>query len=299
MIYNPFPESVKRVAVAAPSGPPERSRIDKACKFMKKLGIDPVLGPNVFEKSSSGYLSADTEKRVSDLHEFWEDKSIDLIFCARGGFGSAHLLPLLDWKKLCSRNIPLLGFSDITALHLAMLKNKAGIPVASYTAKDFDRIIKDEYTSKMLKRALSGQKRLKALPLPEGSKILIINPGKAKGPAVPANLATLVSMTGTDFMPDLKGCVLLLEDISEPVYKLDRYLTQLRLSGVISAISGLIFCGFKDCGKAKDRTRLFKETAQYVNGPVISGFPFGHSLPFAAIKCGSDIEIKEDGRIFS
>jgi muramoyltetrapeptide carboxypeptidase len=133
--------------------------------------------------------------------------------------------------------------------------------------------------------------------LPKNCNISILKEGKAKGPATPVNLATMVSLIGSDFMPDLAGSVLLLEDISEPVYKLDRYLSQLRFSGILSGISGLIFGGFKDCGKAKGRERLFKETAQYVNGPVISGFPFGHSLPFAAIKCGSDIEVKRNGDI--
>jgi muramoyltetrapeptide carboxypeptidase len=298
MIYNPFPKYVKRAGIAAPAGPPDRKKLEKALRLMEKLGIEAVPGSNVFAGSSASYLSADAEKRASDLHKFWLDKSIDIIFCARGGFGSMHLLPLLDWEIMKSRELPLLGFSDITALHLTMLKKKVGVPITSYSAVELDNITKDEYTSKMLKKALSSSKKLAALPFPKGCKISIIKPGKAKGPAIPANLATLASILGTEFMPDLEGCVLLLEDISEPVYKLDRYLTQLRLSGILSKISGLIFCGFKDCGKAGERARLFKETAQYVNGPTLSGFPFGHKLPFAAIICGSDIEIKENGKIF-
>ncbi len=298
MVKSPFPQNIKHIAIIAPAGPAKPEDIQRASDILGSLGVKATVMPNVFCGSDAKYLSANIDGRVSDIHACWKDESVDLIFCARGGFGSAHLLSSIDWSLLRSREIPLLGFSDITALHLAMLKMGVGAPIASYTAKDLKDMIEDDYTAEALKRALFGRgNELKEFMLPAGRRLKTLKQGSISAPVIPANLTVLASMAGTAFIPDMSGMILLLEDINEPVYKLDRCLTQLAQANVLNRCSGLIFGSFYGCGNAKDREMLYMETARSINGPVFSGFPFGHSLPFAALKVGAEITISKDGRI--
>lgn len=298
MLENPFTPDIKHIAVAAPAGPPDKSRINDSCKLLNSFGIKVSVMPNVFARADEDYLSASIEKRVCDIHKCWQDETIDLLISARGGYGSAQLLPFLDWKLLKSRPLPVLGYSDITALHLAMFRKKAGIPIASPMTDKFVDVLDDPYTVKHIRRALSTGLKKELLLMPEGFKLKVIKKGSALAPVIPLNLTVLVSLFGSPYLPDFKGKILLLEDINEEVRKLDRSLTQLRLAGVFNKCAGIIFGGFRKCGSHKDREILFRTMAEYINGPVLCGFPFGHFLPMTAIRFGTKISITESGSIY-
>lgn len=298
MLENPFTPDIKHIAVAAPAGPPDKSRIKDSCELLNSFGIKVSVMPNVFAGAEEDYLSANIEKRVCDIHKCWQDESIDLLLSARGGYGSAQLLPHLDWKLLESRPLPVLGYSDITALHLAMFRKKAGIPIASPMTDKFVDVLKDDYTVKHIRRALSTGLKKELLSIPEGFKLKVIKKGCALAPVIPSNLTVLVSLCGSPYIPDFKGKILLLEDINEEVRKLDRALTQLRISGVFDKCAGVIFGGFRKCGGHKTRENLFRNFAEYINGPVLYGFPFGHFLPMAAIRFGTRMSITDSGSIF-
>lgn len=294
-MFNPFPENIKTIAVIAPSGPASPEQIHAGCRFIEKLGVEVKLAPGVLNQGRCPYLSAVTASRLDDLHWAYADNTIDLILCTRGGFGAAHLLPQIDWDIIRSRTIPLVGYSDISALHLAMIKNNAGIPVVGPMCIRLPQLHDDAYTLEYFKRALSGSPARPAL-LPDGGRQLTaLLPGYVKAPVTASNLAVMVSLCGTGFMPDLKGKILLLEDINEPVYKLDRYLTQLRQNGILDGIAGLLLGDFTECGSGDELNELFRRTVDGLDCPVYSGFPFGHGFPLLSVRQNSIIEIDEAG----
>ncbi|OGV49723.1 MAG: hypothetical protein A2017_11165 [Lentisphaerae bacterium GWF2_44_16] len=293
---SPFTSGIRHIAVAAPAGPPCSEKIKKSSSLLRSLGLKVTVMPNVFRGADEKYLSADIESRVSDIHACWRDETVDLLLCARGGYGSAQLLPHLDWKLLKSRKLPVLGYSDITALHLAMCANDVGIPVAAPMADKFDEVLNDEYTVKSIFSALSGEAAV-VFEAPPKFKIKVIKSAELSAPVIPANLTILVSLLGTPYFPNLGGKILLIEDIGEKVRQLDRALTQLRLAGVLEDCSGLIFGGFSKCGRRRERDAVFSKFTSYVNGPVLSGFPFGHFLPMKALRWNTTFKIENSGRI--
>ena len=205
------------------------------------------------------------------------------------------MLPLLDWQLLQSRpQLPLIGYSDITALHMAMLKHQAGIPViAPMAAKLHSALIEDKnraYNQKYLHAAFCSE-TMTVVPPPGEPKMRVLQKGSATGLPVAANLAVLTSLCGTAYLPDFAGRILLLEDINEPPYKLDRMLTQLSQNGILAACAGLVFGGFDACGEEAERKRIFNRFTVEVNGPVIAEFPFGHRLMPAAVNMAKPMRI--------
>lgn len=296
MMNSPFPDNIRHIAIAAPAGPPCPEKIKKSSSSLRSLGLKVTVMPNVFKGTEEKYLAADIASRISDIHACWQDKSVDLLLCARGGYGSAQLLPHLDWKLIKSRKLPVLGYSDITALHMAMCVNNAGIPIASPMADKFDEVLKDEYTVESISNVLNGKDPL-VFEAPPKFRIEVIKSAGCSAPVIPANLTILVSLAGTPYFPDLSEKILLIEDIGEKVRQLDRAMTQLRLAGVLEKCSGLIFGGFTKCGSRRERDAVFGKFASYVNGPVLSGFPFGHFLPMKALRWNTILKIESNGRI--
>ena len=297
-VSNPFPGHIKKIAIAAPAGPCPETDFSKAREIIESFGISVVTTPNAFKGTKEKYFSAGLHQRLDDIHYCWSDTSIDLVLCARGGYGSAKLLPLLDWELLRSRPLPLVGLSDITALHLGMLSRGVSSAVSSCVAKNFCGMLEDDFSIRHMKKALHHEKNETVL-MPYGREIKIIRNGAAAGPAILANLTVMASLCGTEFMPDLSGAILFVEDINEPPYKIDRCLNQLQMSGVIGRLSALVFSSFDECGPEEDLVHIFESYAAELSGPVLSNFPFGHSRPCFSYTQGRRIAIKEGGIIYT
>ncbi len=286
-----FPAHIKKIFVVAPAGrvPPEKTR--RTARRLRRLGCNVVLGDSVDASAPFRYLAATAETRAADLCAAWSDPTVDLVVSLRGGYGSAQLVPLLDWKLLRSRNVPFLGYSDLTALHLAMHSRGVGMLVSGPMFTHFDELRTDSYTAGSMYKTLEPKRRSgwgeSLVPPAGGAEFTFLKRGEAEGPLIPVTLSVLSSMLGTDFLPDLTGAVLLLEDVGEPVYKLDRYLTHLRMAGVLEKIAGLALGDFARCGRVKERMRLFNSLAAWVDGPVVSGVPFGHCRPRISAVFGS------------
>ena len=293
MTKNPFPENIKHVAIVSLAGKPKREAVSSTCNLLKGFGIRTSVMPNVFAPGLAEKLPSGCELRISDFNRALNDNSVDLILSSRGGYGSAQLLENIDWRLLKKRNLPVLGYSDISAFHLAMFAKKAGIAISSPMASELPRALRHSLTWNSLNSSLSPSSG-KIIPFPEKFKLNIIKGGKAAGKIIPVNLTVLSTMLGTPFLPDLKGAVLLVEDLCEPVYKIDRYLTQLRLAGVLKDVAALLFGNFRRCGNEKEREKTFAEFADAVNGPVISGIPFGHVKRRLCLRFGAEIEIDND-----
>jgi len=293
---SPFPSSIRRVGIIAPAGMADPHQLKAGITQLNNWGIEAVTAPRLQCGTAEKYLSASAADRADDLTALWLDPSVDLLLAVRGGYGCAHLLPLLDWEKLRTRNIPVVGYSDLTALHLSMLRHDAGTPIAGPMAIRMHTI--DSYTIKAFHHILAAEPE-RVLTCPDGERQLeILSPGTAAGPLFAANLAVMATLCGTPWMPDLSGWILLVEDVGEPVYRLDRYLTQLAQSGILTGCRGLIFGGFSDCGEAAERQLLFRRIANEVTGPVLNGFPFGHTFPLASLRQGGNIRIEADGSVY-
>ncbi|MFA6294652.1 MAG: LD-carboxypeptidase [Victivallales bacterium] len=293
MIKNPFPENIGHVAIVSLAGKPKREAVASTSRLLKGFGIRTSVMPNVFAPGSGEKLPAGCELRISDFNMALNDNSVDLILSSRGGYGSAQLLDNIDWRLLKEKNLPVLGYSDITAFHLAMFAKKAGIAISSPMASELPIALKHTLTWESLSSSLSPSSE-KIFPLPEKFKLKTLRGGKAAGKIIPVNLTVLASMLGTPYLPDFKGAVLLVEDLCEPVYKIDRYLTHLRLAGVLKELSALLFGNFRRCGNEREREKTFAEFADAVNGPVISGIPFGHVKRRLCLRFGAEVVIDSD-----
>lgn len=282
---SPFPESVRRIALIAPAGVAAPEAVDQAVERLRAWKIEPVVMPHVRAGTQEKYLAAADHARAAELEEAWLDPAIDMLLCVRGGFGSAHLLPLLRWELLRRRAMPLIGYSDLTALHLAMLRHQAGIPIVGPMGIRLEQIATDPYTLNRFRRVLSGEAH-EVIIRPDGNQPEVLRPGTAAGSVFAANLAVIVTLCGTGWMPDLTGWILILEDIGEPVYRLDRYLTQLRQCGILDRCAGLVFGDFADCGDREERMVLFRRVAAGFAGPVLTDFPFGHTFPLCSLRQG-------------
>lgn len=272
--------------VVSPAGPTLPECFDAGAAALEKLGFGVKIFPHAREKS--GYLSAPAEARLADLAAAWSAPEIDAILCSRGGFGSAHLLPLLDWQKMKSRPLPLLGFSDITALHLAMDKMGVGRPVAAPMLKFISELDADSLDA-----------FLQVLNREDGefAGVEPLTGGTFSGRPLAGNLTVMASLLGTPYFPDPTGRVLVLEEVGEPLYRIDRLLTQLELTGVLAACAGVVFGEFTGGDFTGDELReLLSGVAKRTRKPAVLGYPFGHKLPFHAIDFSSHWVVK-DGKI--
>lgn len=208
------------------------------------MGLVPKVGRHV--GSRHGYLAGTDQQRASDLNEMFADDDVRAIFAVRGGWGSARLLPLLDWKVIRANPKLLIGSSDITALHLAIAA-RAGFSTihAPNAASSWQEISWNSLhnlafagaaptlaSSSAVGSGPSAQQRWSATP---------IRPGKARGRLLGGNLSVLAALVGTPWLPDFDGAILFLEDVGEAEYRIDRLMSQLALSGILRKVAGVVF----------------------------------------------------------
>jgi len=272
--------------IVSPAGPTPPEVFDAGVAGLEKLGFGVKVFPHA--RGNCGYLSAPAEVRLADLVSAWNDPDVDALLCSRGGFGSAHLLPLLDWRGLKERDLPLLGFSDITALHLAMDKRGVGRPVAAPMLK---------FIPKLDAGSLAAFCRVLKREDGEFDGVKTLTEGAFSGRPLAGNLTVMASLLGTPYFPDPRGRVLVLEEVDEPLYRIDRLLTQLEQTGVLSACAGVVFGKFTggDLSETELRELLFRAVKR-AGKPAVTGYPFGHELPFHAIDFSENWEVR-NGKI--
>jgi muramoyltetrapeptide carboxypeptidase len=236
--------------------------------MLESSGFEVRLAPHVYDKA--GYLAGNDEARLEDLHGMLQDPQIKAIFCARGGYGSLRLLDGIDYNLIQNNPKILVGYSDITALLMAITVKTALITFHGPMVRDLGCGHQNNW--ERLLKLLTSDKPIK-LDLNECSAPL---PGKAKGTLMGGNLSLICHLLGTPFMPPLDSCILFLEDRGEPLYRVDRMLTHMALTGKLKGISGLIAGQFEGCGEMSDVNRLFFDIASELGIPLVTGFPVGH-----------------------
>ena len=275
------------IGIAAPSSPTnEPEGIRFAIETVESLGFRVKPAPHLFDRN--GYLAGDDAARAADLNDLFADEDVDAIFCARGGYGASRLLPLLDYEAIRAHPKVLLGYSDITALLLAIY-TKTGLvtfhgPIASqtftpYTLAEFKKVLFSPHPPMSIgvpPPFERGEGRVEKV-----NRITPLVPGKVQGRLLGGNLSLVAHLTGTPYMPDLSGAILFLEDVSEAVYSIDRMLTQLWLSGNLQKAGGVVFGKFTEHPKsewAQNRLQedVLVERVRALNIPAVMGLMIGH-----------------------
>ncbi|MBE6369874.1 MAG: LD-carboxypeptidase [Lentisphaerae bacterium] len=290
-----FPANIRTVAVTAPAGLPDREKLRSALRYLKACNVNVV--DYIADKGSEelSYLAASAEHRAASFNQAINDPSVDMILCARGGFGCVHILDRIDFGALQQRQLPVMGYSDISALHCAMLKNSAGIAIAGSNLIGIEQAAQDTLSLTTHRTALDRQQQKTNLAPSTLKQLRPVLPGAT--PAVNArayagNLSVLTSLCGTEFMPDFRGMILILEDVNEAVYKLDRMLTQLLHNGIFDQLQMLIFGDFSGAD-ARELDILQKRLASQLAIPCLKNFPFGHRFPMNAVNSALLLEIPE------
>ena len=304
---NPFPATVRRLAVVALGSAPEKKSLDSFRALMDSHGIEIVLQPGLFKRGLDSVLPGAEGPRAEFLTECWIDRSIDLIVSARGGYGSASLCDHVPWKKLPKRPVPVVGYSDVTAFHLAMLRHGKGIPIAGPMAQDIPAVCSSRQSSSSLHETLdyvlASGKRGHMAPddYPHGfpgagdsDAMATLVPGDAEGWLLPANLTVFASLIGTNLMPELQDAIPVLEDVNEPAYKIARCLNQIKQAGMLAKFAALAFASFRNCGTPSLLRQVFADFAESFHGPVVSGILFGHIRNSISLHAGRKVRLHAD-----
>jgi muramoyltetrapeptide carboxypeptidase len=214
-----------RVALVAPSGIiSDPAQIARAESNVRSLGWEPVVGENALRLH--GYLAGTDEQRVLDLNRALRDDTIDAIWCIRGGYGAMRILRDIDYQALASNPRPVIGFSDITAIHSAIHRECGIVSFHGPTARGE----LSDYSRDSLARAVVEQTN----PCGTAPGAHVLRPGKVRGRLAGGNLALVTALMGTPWEVDFDGAILVLEDVDEAVYRVDRMMRQLLLSGALS-----------------------------------------------------------------
>jgi muramoyltetrapeptide carboxypeptidase len=272
-----------------------------AVEQVKSLGFEVKLSENI--RAKRGFNAGTDAQRLADLHAMFADENIDGIWCARGGYGCGRILEKIDYQLIKRNSKALIGYSDITALLLAIYK-KTGLigfhgPVAAsdftdYTVEHFQKIVMQPITNFLIKPSAENLQNEDSIYHPK-----TIVSGKAKGKLIGGNLSLLASLAGTEFEPDFKNKIVFIEDIGEKPYRIDRMLTQLRQATNLPAASGIALGVFADCKAPADANSLtLLETLTDRLGdlkiPVVYGLSFGHISNQITLPIGVEAELDAD-----
>lgn len=281
------------IAVCAPAGPlRDVSHADVFKKKLESMGFRVVLGKNV--KLKHGFFTASDEERAKELMDFVVDPEVKAIVCMKGGWGCARILELLDYEIIRKNQKIIIGFSDITSL-INTITTRSGLitfhgPSGNSTWND--------YSMNYIRRVLvNGDKTV--FKNGSGEPILTHSPGVAEGELFGGNLSVLAAMVGTPFFPDPKGKILFLEEVKEEPFRIDRMIVQLKQSGIIEQLNGIIIGKFRDCvAEEPDFSftceEIFKDHFSRLKIPVYSGAMIGHILNKFTVPIGVRAKMNAD-----
>jgi len=272
-----------RVGVAALSGPAAPECIEAGLDALAGLGFDPLPAANL--RRRHGLFAGCDDERLAALHELADDPSIGAVLFLRGGWGTLRVLPRVDWRRLARRPLAWVGYSDLTPF-LAAVVERLGLVAfhGPMVAADLARGLGAEEADSLLAALAGDWPREVAVEVDESAR----GAAAVEGPLAGGCLSLLVSTVGTPFAPRLDGSILFVEDVDEPLYRLDRMLTHLDLSGSLTSVRAMIF-GHLGCTDPPDSAAVpapLRETLAGLAGPLAWGLPAGHLAPNLTLPLG-------------
>jgi muramoyltetrapeptide carboxypeptidase len=269
------------IGVVTPAAPNPLESLNIFKQQLTLLGYKVKISDNF--QDAYGYLAGVDKTRAEAFMKIWLDPEVDVVWCSRGGYGSSRILPYLDFNLLKKHPKIFVGMSDITALHNAL----HNYSLVSYLGPTLSCLFpvekeKSQFMHEECWKFFLQPKEVYAYQYPEQFEYPYkeIKKGVAQGKLVGGNLSLIVSLIGTPWQVDTKGKILILEDVNEAPYRIDRMLNQLHQSGSLEALAGLILGTFKGCVYQADKSlslhQIFEHYFSWRKYPSISGFPTGH-----------------------
>lgn len=262
------------------SAPSSSEKIERGIRYLEGLGYRVKVGRHV--GAHHGYLAGTDEERIIDINEMLVDKQVKALFAVRGGYGTPRILDKINYRALRSQPKIIVGYSDVTALQLAMVR-KTGVVMFSGPMTGVEMWENfDPYTEEHFWRVVTSAKRIGKLVNPSDDPFQVYHTGKASGRLLGGNLALLVSLVGTPFLPALRNALLVVEDVDEAPHRIDRMFTQLRHAGILRHARGLILGKFTDCVPSDPSKphltteQVLQEIIPQCSYPVIANLAYGH-----------------------
>jgi len=301
------------IGIAAPASPPEKPElIDEVIERFTALGFK--IKPGRYLRKREGYLAGSDEERAADINAFFADPEVRGIFALRGGYGSCRILPLLDYAAIRENPKPFVGYSDMTAMQLAILV-KAGL--VTFHGSNASSAFQPENIAACRRMLMEGSRRPpgdgeerpalgdRGLPSEGGPEILFsrddahganvktVVTGRAQGQLLGGNMTCLLRLLATPYAPDFRGVILFLEDTGEKAYRVDGMFTHLRLAGILSQIGGLVLGQFDHADPTEQAriTACLQREAECIGVPSVSSAPIGHFPEQIIVPQGANAEL--------
>jgi muramoyltetrapeptide carboxypeptidase len=294
------------IGVAAPASPYDaRSEVLRGVEWWEARGYRVKLAPNVYARDD--YVAGDARGRAADLNALFADPEVDVVQALQGGYGSAQTIPHLDFDAIAANPKPFVGFSDITALHVA-IHRRTGMPTIygnglvgvgdpEVTAFTRDRLL----------AVLRGEAAAEVPPDPDDPYVRAIAGGVATAPLRGGCLWLLIQTMGTPWEFDVDGAIFFFEDTKAPPYYIDGFLTQLRMAGKLDNVAGVVVGEMKDCdwgdqreasdwARSKSLEDVLEEHLEPLGVPVLYRLPLGHGKHLASIPLGVRYTLDADRR---
>lgn len=291
------------IGIVAPASPPSlNEKIIKSAEYLEKLGYRVELGKNLFAKH--GYLAGTDEQRAGDINDFFANKKIKAIFSIRGGYGTPRILDKINFTIIKNNPKIFVGYSDITALQLAIFKKTKLVTFSGAMAgvemwKNFNHFEEDFFW-----KILTSKKKIGVAGFENESKIKFLSKGIAKGRLLGGNLSLIVSLLGTQFLPNFKNAILFFEEIEEAPYRFDRLLSQLKNANVLKnsaaiAIGQLINMKPLSDSPTLEISHILNDYFKKLQKPVAVDLPFGHQPKKIVMPIGILAELNSDTKSIS
>lgn len=280
------------VALVSPAGPVAQSRVEAAVKVLTDWGLRPRVYPHAFDRFS--FYAGTDEQRAADLNDALADPEIRAVICNRGGYGVQRIIEYVDFAAVRRDPKLVLGFSDITALHAALWRNARLASIHGPVAAQLER---GGLTNSSVKHSLMSAEPVLVRADPEEATAGVRVKGVARGLLLGGNLSLLSTSVSTPFMPDLNGAILLIEDVGESAYRIDRMLTHLRNCGILQRLSGVAVGQFSEpagAAGAVSLTEVLNERLGDLGIPVLGGLSIGHGDPNIAVPLGTPATLDAD-----
>jgi len=285
ILKPPKLEKGQTVGIVSPASPMKPDRLSRGIKYIEKCGYKVKLGSHV--RDVYGYLAGSDKDRAGEIDKMFIDKEVHAVFCTRGGYGTPRLLELINFETLKSHPKVFVGFSDITALQLAIFQATQLVTFSGpMPAVEMGRGI-DAFTEQHFWNMIASSGPIQAL-----SGLRCIKPGVTSGRLLGGNLSMICSLIGTPYLPDFQDTILFLEDVGEELYRIDRKLMQLKLAGILQKVRGILIGQFTICEPKSVNPSLSLEQILHdiffdLNIPIAEGLKYGHidvkyTLPLGA-----------------
>ncbi|MFH9549942.1 LD-carboxypeptidase [Streptomyces sp. NPDC051445] len=267
-----------RVAVVAPSGPVAEERVQAGVDLLRGWDLDPVIAPHVLDRHERlPHLAGTDADRAADLQRAWCDPGVDAVLCARGGYGAQRVVDLLDWDAMRAAGPKVfVGFSDATTLHEAFAVRLGLVTLYGPVAAGID-FIKNARAQEHLRATLFAPETVRTIGSARSGPSTALVPGRARGVTSGGCLTLLATGYGTPHTrAGARGGLLLIEDVGERPYAVDRALTQLLRSGWLDGVAGVVLGSWHGCGPYEELRPVLADRLGGLGVPVVEEFGFGH-----------------------